>query len=347
MANYSIAKRSGKYCCQLRWIPTGTNKRKSCSRTFTRKATAEAWGKKKLNDLEAGLSAGEVFESVLLGELLDKYLDDRHVNIGRSKRYSLAMIRDSDIASIETKNLTPKHIVDYCKDRSDAGASAATVSCDVSNLRSVLKCAEALYDIPVTVEPIVKAMPTLHTLGLVGKAKIRTRRPTNDEITRLRTGLLARQNGRGAIIPFVDLLDFSILSCMRISEVCNLKWDDLNINESWVWVRDRKDPRKKVGNHMKVPLLGGSLDIVLRQKKTYDPRIFPYNNTSVSAGFQRVRDQLDIEDLRYHDLRREGASRLFEAGYKIDEVAQVTGHRDLNTLWRIYTDLNPTRITDR
>ena len=62
---------------------------------------------------------------------------------------------------------------------------------------------------------------------------------------------------------------------------------------------------------MIVPLLGGAFDIAQRQPKI-DERIFPYNPKSVSSGFQRVRNELGIEDLRYHDLRREGASRLFE-----------------------------------
>ena len=127
---------------------------------------------------------------------------------------------------------------------------------------------------------------------------------------------------------------------MRIGEVCRILWEDLDVDGEWVMVRDRKDPRKKEGNHMRVPLLGGAMEIILKQSRT-SYRIFPYNSRSVTAGFRKTRNQLEIEDLRYHDLRREGASRLLEQGYSIERVAQVTGHRDLNTLWRIYTDLNP------
>lgn len=101
---------------------------------------------------------------------------------------------------------------------------------------------------------------------------------------------------------------------MRIGEVCKIRWEDLHEEHRTVIVRDRKDPRKKAGNHMIVPLLAESFDIVKRQSKTSD-LIFPYNPRSVTAGFQRVRNELGIEDLRYHDLPREGASRLFEKGY--------------------------------
>jgi integrase len=133
---------------------------------------------------------------------------------------------------------------------------------------------------------------------------------------------------------------------MRIGEVCSLRWEDLNLEHKTIVVRDRKDPRKKEGNHMIVPLLAGSYDLVNKHKKI-DDRIFPYNPRSVTAGFQRVRNSLNIEDLRYHDLRREGASRLFEKGYTIEEVAQVTGHRNLNILWQVYTQLFPHKLHDK
>nr|WP_244499044.1 tyrosine-type recombinase/integrase [Vibrio atlanticus] len=75
--------------------------------------------------------------------------------------------------------------------------------------------------------------------------------------------------------------------------------------------------------------------------------MFPYTSRRVSTGFHRVRNELGIADLRYHDLRREGASRLFEKGYSIEEVAQVTGHRNLNVLWQVYTQLFPQHLHNK
>jgi integrase len=45
-----------------------------------------------------------------------------------------------------------------------------------------------------------------------------------------------------------------------------------------------------------------------------------------------------IEGLRFHDLRHEATTRLFEKGLNIMEVASITGHRDLRMLRR-YTHL--------
>ena len=212
-----------------------------------------------------------------------------------------------------------------------------------------MKKAGPVWNIDANHKIFEDAVPVLIEMGLVGKSQKRTRRPTDNELDKLREGLKERMDYRpnGKVrIPFLDILDFSILTCMRIGEVCKLRWEDLNEAHKTILVRDRKDPRKKEGNHMIVPLLAGSFDIVMQQPKN-DELIFPYNSRSVTAGFQRVRNALGIEDLRYHDLRREGASRLFEKGYSIEEVAQVTGHRNLNILWQVYTQLFPHKLHDK
>ena len=49
---------------------------------------------------------------------------------------------------------------------------------------------------------------------------------------------------------------------------------------------------------------------------------------------------LKIEDLHFHDLRHEGTSRLFEAGFSSEQVLLVTGHKDWKMLRR-YTHLKP------
>lgn len=345
MPYYNITSREGRFLCQVRWTPSDINKRKSKNKTFKNKSSATAWGKLKVKELEIMIAEGDDALSLdnpikTLGDLIEAYLVDSYIQAGRSKRMSLRAVTKCDIAKKDVQKLRPKHFVDYAKGRKSAGAGPATVATDVSHIRAVLRTARALFDVNADENPIIQAMPTLHTLKLVGKANIRTRRPSEEEADKLLKALREKEKHRGTIIPYTDIFEFSIFSCMRVSEVCSISWEDLNKEEEWVWVRNRKDPRKKDGNHMKVPLIGGAFEIVLRQPRI-SSRIFPYNSRSVTAGFRRARNNLGIEDLRYHDLRREGASRLFEQGYPIEKVAQVTGHKDLNTLWQIYTNLYP------
>ncbi|WP_245433712.1 tyrosine-type recombinase/integrase [Methylocystis hirsuta] len=61
---------------------------------------------------------------------------------------------------------------------------------------------------------------------------------------------------------------------------------------------------------------------------------FPYNGKSVGAALRRQCRELQIEDLHFHDLRHEGRSRLLEAGFTVEQVALVTGHKDWKMLRR-------------
>jgi integrase len=319
------------------------------SKTFRKKELARTFAKKRVQEIENNEIG--INKTIPLSALLDLYIDDINLweKTGRTKRYVIQMLRDCDLAHIESNKLKTSDLIEHCRIRQLAGAKPATVYHDICYLRAVMKKAHPVFDIEANCSVFDEAIPTLIDMGLIGKSDRRTRRPTQLELDKLRIGLEERENQKpnGLVrIPYLDILDFSILTCMRIGEVCKLRWDDLNLVHKTIVVRDRKDPRKKEGNHMIAPLLGESFSIATKQPRTSD-LIFPYNSRSVTAGFQRVRNDLGIEDLRYHDLRREGASRLFEQGYTIEEVAQVTGHRNLNILWQVYTQLFPHKLHEK
>lgn len=143
------------------------------------------------------------------------------------------------------------------------------------------------------------------------------------------------------------IIRFAVATAMRQEEICRIEYCDFNADERMLLIRDRKDPRRKNGNHQRIPLLGVSgydagalIDeqcAFLRRRKG---RIFPYNSNSVGTAFRRQCRELGIKDLHFHDLRHEGTSRLFEAGFSIEQVALVTGHKDWKMLRR-YTHLKP------
>ena len=354
MASFTIEKRtlsSGefRYKCVVREKSKGKIIHNE-SKTFSKRVLAESWGKKRVGDVEQARVTGSK-KVVTLGTLLSMYFENNELwnATGRTKQFVIKMLMDCDISKVLSNQLKTSDLIEHCKNRRSSGAGPVTIYHDVAYLRSVMKKAFPVWEVDANYKIFEDAVPVLIEMGLVGKSQRRTRRPTEDELEKLRVGLKQRMEYRpnGQIrIPYIDLLDFSILTCMRVGEVCKLRWCDLNIEHKTILVRDRKDPRKKTGNHMIVPLLGGSFDIIQRQNKESD-LIFPFNSRSVTAGFQRVRNDLGIEDLRYHDLRREGASRLFEKGYSIEEVAQVTGHRNLNILWQVYTQLFPHKLHDK
>lgn len=119
-----------------------------------------------------------------------------------------------------------------------------------------------------------------------------------------------------------------------------------------VIVRDRKDPRRKVGNDQKVPLIdatGFDTWQLLQQQKFALPnteRVFPDCGRSVGTAFRRACRDLKTENLHFHELPHEATSRPFEAGFAIHEVALVTGHKDWKILKR-YANLRPEDLIPR
>jgi integrase len=123
---------------------------------------------------------------------------------------------------------------------------------------------------------------------------------------------------------------------MRQNEIGRIEWTDFDSHKKMLLIRDRKDPRRKSGNNQRIPLLdvtGYDACAIIEEQRSCvgeSGRIFPFNGKSVGTAFRRQCHELKIEDLHFHDLRHEGTSRLFEAGFSIEQVSLVTGHKDWN-----------------
>jgi hypothetical protein len=74
--------------------------------------------------------------------------------------------------------------------------------------------------------------------------------------------------------------------------------------------------------------------------------VFRTTSDAITAAWRRIVLRAEIEDFRYHDLRHEATSRLFERGLEIMEVQRITGHKTLSMLLR-YTQMNVDRIVKR
>lgn len=183
---------------------------------------------------------------------------------------------------------------------------------------------------------VASSRPLLTHLGQIGGGGKRERRPTEDELVHL-TNWLAKERGD----LYAEVVRFAVATAMRRGEIVKLLWADVDRVKRLVLVRDRKDPRKKVGNDQWVPLLPTAwalLDCLARSDD--EPRIFPVHEQTLSKYFLEACRALGVPDLHFHDLRHEGTSRLFEEGYEIQQVALVTGHKDWRHLRR-YTNLKP------
>lgn len=303
--------------------------------TFATKAAAKQWARTVEDELDE-LRASGVMQprGLTLEKLIDRYTEELYPvkPWGRSKSADLAALK-AKLGSRTVARLTSRDIVEHFQERHAQGAGAVVISAQAGYLVGVLRVARTLWHLDVPLQAAEDARAALARVGMVGRSVRRDRRVTDEEIA----ALLEHFAKQKSIVPMGDMLQFCLASGMRISEVCRLEWRDLNKTAKTIVIRNRKHPRDKIGNDQLVPLLDATgfdaFAIVERQTKS-SPRIFPYNSRTVSAYVTDAVAELKLGDLHLHDIRHEAISRLFEAGYRIEQVALVSGHRSWTMLKR-------------
>lgn len=331
MASITLVKGSWRALVRRKGYPT-------FCQTFPAKKDAEKWAR----DIEQQIDKAQIIkpESIMghrvtVGQLIDTYRKlrekSRPVSDDSTEHYTLKALKRG-LGPVEVGRLAVSDLVGYAEARKEAGAGPYTVNMDIGKLGTVLRLTAAHLKLQLR-DVVGEARPLLNHMGLIGGGGKRDRRPSEDEIVRLIDWL---EVNRGKV--YADVVRFAIPTALRRGEVVALRWADVDAKKKLILVRDRKDPRQKVGNDQWIPLLNGAWELLQAQPK--GDLIFPVHPQTVSKYFKQACDALGIPDLHFHDLRHDGISRLFEQGFDIPRVAMVSGHKSWNNLKR-YTNLRP------
>jgi integrase len=332
MASFSQLP-SGKWRAQVR--RPGFSK----GATFTLKRDAEAWAREVERQAEHVTAGGfaPVPKGATLADLIDRY-NELHAKLpGRTKAATLAMLR-RDIGAVKLSALSAVVLRDFIDRRRKAGAGGVTIAGDLSFLSAVLHWGRHARQLDIPERLALEARAALKHQGLETRSAEREREPTDAELVRLYAhwGTKPRQR-----IDMSTLCKFALATGMRLGEICALRIEDIDRDARTVIVRDRKDPRHKIGNNQRVPLLPDAWAITEHVIGNRDEgRLFPVDPKSASTAFTRAcaAVQPAIHDLHFHDLRHRATAQFFRMGLDIPRVALMTGHKTWAMLRR-YTDI--------
>lgn len=294
---------------------------KAMTRTFSTKREADAWARR----IETGIDEQR---PALLGDdmttaaLIDHYRRMR-AELGRpidpttNTHYMLEHLVE-DLGTERVRDLTPDRLAKWARMRQEQGAGGYTINMELSQLGTVTRHTSSF--LRVTLPDVAgAARPLLHYAQLITGGNKRTRRPTEDELTRLLAWLQERN-------PLVrDAVEVGAITGMRRGELARIQWADVDELNRAVLVRQRKHPRRIEAKDEWVPLLGDSWAIVQRQVRV-DGRIFPVSRETLTDSVTAATKALGIPNLHLHDLRREANSRLREMGFDDDARRAVLGH---------------------
>jgi integrase len=159
--------------------------------------------------------------------------------------------------------------------------------------------------------------------------------------------------------PIKELLILSLETACRRGELLKLLWKDVDLVNQTAILRDTKNSETRI-----IPLSRMAVSVLTSLKRNNSPKVFSLSKDSLASAWgaakKRARHQYIIDckerdvvpqngyiiDLRWHDLRHESTSRLFEHGLDLMEVASITGHKTLAML-RNYTHLKAQNLAQK
>jgi len=128
---------------------------------------------------------------------------------------------------------------------------------------------------------------------------------------------------------------------MRQGELLALEWRNIDLVRKVARVEESKNDHRRRDRTQgrDVPLSSGAITVLKSLPRNLSGMVSDIGTMAVVHAFQRACKRTGIEGLRFHDLRHEATSRLFErGGWGVMEVAAITGHKTLAMLKR-YTHL--------
>lgn len=300
------------------------------SRSFLLRADAERWAREAEAEADRRFLQTDPTQlaKLRLSDLLRRY--EASVTPAKrsaaTERQFLAALLARPLAQLRLVDLTPRRLADY-RDERLSRVRPASVLRELALLQHVLEVARREWGVGLADNPCrMVAKPS------AGPSRQRRIGPAEwaalcEALQRCRHPLL------GAV------LRFAIETGMRRSELLRVEWRDLDEASRTLRIRMAKNghPRTIALSEAALAALAGV------QRHEDEARIFPMSANALRLAWERLKRRAGIEDLRFHDLRHEAISRLFEKGLNVPEVAVMSGHRDPRMLFR-YTHPRPEDI---
>ena len=319
----SLRKRNNRWQAQVRSRTYG-----SVSKSFHRKADALKWAVQQEALMQAGQWSRTMDQDARLSDLITKYRDEvtpQKRNHQREITRLNRLLRES-IMQLPLSAFTPTQAAAFRDRRLTDGPRATEY--DLVLLRHAWNIAKKEWGWPLGANPL---------------EKIRFPRTNPPRERRLMPGEFERlQNAasQGSGLYLWPLIEFAIESAMRKGELLALQWKDIDFEKRTALLSQTKN-----GSARRVPLSPRALQI-LKSLERENAAVFPIRPDALRYGWDRLCQIAAIEDLRFHDLRHEAVSRLFEMNLTVPEVAFISGHKTPAQLFR-YAQVCTVRIQAR
>lgn len=319
---------------------------KPLCRRFKTRAEAEKFIRMSEGDMDKGtfLDRTEA-EKTPLKEALERY--EREVTPSkkgaRQEKLRLAAWGRDPLASRSLASIRGADLAEWRDKRLASGTSPTTVRNDLAVISHLFTVAMREWGMESLSNPVERIR-----VPAAGRARDRRLDPRPDkggdtEEKRLLEACKARP------VKWLEpLVRLALATAMRQGEMLSLEWKHIDLERKIAKLLDTKN-----GEAREVPLSSAAVKALTDLWPAADGivplrtgSVFCANTDQVVYEFRKACKSAGITGLRFHDLRHEATSRLFEKGLNPMEAASVTGHKTLQMLKR-YTHLRAEDLAKR
>ena len=314
----TIRKRGeGQYHVQIRkrGYPTQT-------KTFSKEADARRWATIIESEMERGVFVSRTeAEATLVKDVLQRYATEV-LPTKRSEQSDKSRIKTllEAFGDYRMASLTSTQVAKFRDQRLQIVGPQSVIH-EINLLNRVLKTATMDWGIALP-----GGLPTAQVRKPT-KPRGRDRRVSVEEITKI---VATTESAELKTIIVV-----AVETGMRRNELASLTWEEINLKKQTAHL-----PKTKTDVPRTVPLSKAAVVALKAFGPQGEGRVFSLQAESMSQAFERAcaSHRANVIGVRFHDLRHEATSRLFEKGLNVMEVAAITGHKTLDMLKR-YTHL--------
>ena len=327
------------------------------ARTFDLKADAEAWA----HEIEREIRRGNVAvldtsaQRTAVSEIIARF----RVSMGDAYSPSNRAATESRLKAIESRwgalflaSIRPVDLAKWRDDMMADGLSPQSAKHYLNLMSRLLRFAE---------QELGMTLPAGNPAKAVRKpsgGKARDRRLRADEMD-----VLLRSADAARAVGVRQIIILAVESSMRLGELLGLEWSRIDLVRRTAHLVDTKN-----GESRTIALSGVAMEALKSLPRRIDGRVFSWKPGHQNGAFEnlwqrtlaRARriyaadcaargakpDPTFLADLRFHDLRHEATSRLFEKGLGVMEVASMTGHKSLSMLKR-YTHIEAEKLAKK
>jgi integrase len=326
----AVYKRGDKAVFYMNFTVGGVRVSRSTGKFSKKEAKLVEAVEKKRMMVEGSLSPREKAARMLLSTAIQKTYDERWKdNKDGLKSRRLAELAMEHVGDIPLSKIDDQTIKRMVKKLEESGIKGATVNRYLATIKTLLRHHQ---------------QPWEH-IKLKKESKGRIRVLTKEEevtvVSLLRN--TDHSNKRSYYPEAADLVEVLVDTGCRLSEVLNLRYEDINFSTNLIsiWINKGDKPRS-------IPMTKRVGDILLARQvgNPFKPFTIDIDQAQMAWNWARKR-MLLAEDKEFvmHALRHTCATRLLDRGVDLYTVKEWLGHSTIQVTER-YAHLRPDKLVD-